>query len=112
MNVGSIKIKPKLYITNRRNRYQNLFSEWETAIEVSNKTVTDNLKNCFEKYILNQIDEKSVDKLWETERLKELLTMLDYNKGSELEKSNKISYMSMQQKEFIDRRVLPLPSQV
>ncbi len=112
LGLGSIKITPKLFISIRKDRYNNLSSEWNNAIEASDKTTTDKLKNSFEKYVLEQINETSTSELWETERLKELSTMLDYNKGKELEKSNKISYMSIQRKEFTERFVLPLPSQV
>ena len=45
-------------------------------------------------------------------KAKKLLSMLDYKKGNELKKSNKISYMSIQRKEFTERFVLPLPTQV
>ena len=112
LGLGSIKITPKLFISDRKDRYNNLSSEWNNAIEASDKTTTDKLKNSFEKYVLKQIDKISASKLWETERLKELLTMLAYKKGNELEKSNKISYMSIQRKEFTERFVLPLPTQV
>lgn len=112
LGLGSIKITPRLYISDRKNRYEKLFSEWNNSIEASDKVKIDALKNSFEDYVLEKIGETSADTLWKTERLKELLTMLDYNKGTELEKSNKISYMSIQRKEFTERFVLPLPTQV
>lgn len=109
--IGSIKITPKLYLSKRTDRYKNLFSECNNTIKASDKTETDTLKDSFENYVLSQIDETSASKLGETERLKEILTMLDYNKGTELEKSNKISYIAAPN-EFIERRVLPLPTKV
>jgi len=112
LGLGSIKITPKLYLSKRTDRYNNLYSEWNNAIKASDKTETDTLKTSFENYVLGQIDETSASELWQTERLKELLTMLDYKKGNELEKSNKISYMSIQRKEFTERLLLPLPTQV
>lgn len=111
--LGSIKITPKLFISVRNDRYEKLCSEWNNPIEASDKVKIDALKNSFEEYVLEKIGETSADRLWKTERLKELLTMLNYDKGTELEKSNKISYMSIQPKnEFTERYVLPLPTQV
>ncbi len=113
LGLGSIKITPKLFISDRKNRYEKLFSECNNTIEASDETTIDKLKKSFEEYILEQINETSASKLWETERLKELSTMLDYNKGNELEKSDKISYMSIAApNKFKERHVLPLPTQV
>jgi len=110
--LGSIKITSGLYISDRKNRYKKLCSEWKNPIEASDKNTTGKLKNSFEKYVLEQINETSTSKLWETERLKELSIMLDYKKGNKLEKTNKILYMSIQPNEFKKRHVLSLPTQV
>lgn len=108
LGLGSVKISPKLYLSDRKKRYQNLFAEWNNDIsEHDNKSF---FTNIFEKHVLQEIGEKQTDSLWQTDRLKELLLMLHFDTGINLERENKIDYMDLQS--FRNRSILPKPSQV
>ncbi len=113
LGLGSVKITPSLYLSNREQRYRDFFAEWNNQISIEDNDSIKELKGNFEKYVLNDLGE-SIDKsLWETERLKELLVMLNVGIGRELEKNGLIRYMSIiGQNEFKDRPVLPLASSI
>mgnify|MGYP000951273923 CR=1 FL=1 len=111
LGLGTIKITPKIYISNRKERYTNLFGEWKTSIKETN--AKNELKKSFEKHILEMIKNKG--SLWETARLKELRMMLDVEKGKKLEQNGQIRYMQIEgnnDNEFKDRPVLPNPTDV
>jgi len=105
LGLGSIRITPKLFISNREERYKNLFSEWNENNESDSNKVNE-LKRKFEEYILENIDEKK-DSLWDIDRLKELKAMLAFENKP---KVSKTKYMALD--EFRQRKVLPLPSEV
>jgi CRISPR-associated protein (TIGR03986 family) len=103
LGFGSIRINSKLYVSDRENRYKNLFAEWDGLEEKVDKI--GDLKLEFEKYILEKLKETK-NSLWETERLKELAKMLDFvNKPN-----NNTSYMEL--KQFKNRNILPKPKDV
>jgi CRISPR-associated protein (TIGR03986 family) len=108
IGLGSIKISPKLYLSDRKKRYQNLFAEW------TNKTTEYRDKqyfaNAFEKHVLQEIGENNIESLWRTNRLKELLAMLHYDTGRKLDDENTIEYMELES--FRNRSILPKPTQV
>jgi CRISPR/Cas system CSM-associated protein Csm3 (group 7 of RAMP superfamily) len=109
LGLGSVIIKPTLFLSNRKERYKNLFAEWgdNNPEPVDFKIYISK----FEEYILKQIKEPNIHSLWDTERLKELKIMLDFEIGKELESKGKTSYMNISpQNEFKNRSILPLPS--
>jgi len=108
LGLGSIKISPRLYISDRKKRYESLVFEWNSSIAESN-TIND-FKEAFEKYVLDKIGAPQLKTLWETDRLKELRIMLDYQKGVDLESEGKTRYMDIDRQEYRNRPILPKPS--
>lgn len=82
LGFGSIKIKAKVILSDRQNRYTNLFSEWNgfdnTNTELNQAEMNEIIK-VFEQNILSQIG-SSHSSLWQEQRFIELKTMLDFNK--------------------------------
>ncbi len=114
LGLGSIRITPKLYLSDRTGRYSALFKEWEDPIdECSEKQ---EYSDAFEKYVIKEARLEKTTTLWESDRLKELKAMLDFdNKPS----NNKTRYMEIERvingkktNEFKNRPVLPRPSEV
>jgi len=111
LGLGTIKIIPKLYLSDRITRYENLFSEWESNKNMENALTE--FKRAFEQFVLPKINEKSVERLWETKKLQELKTILNYDKGLELELENKTRYMQITpDNEFKHRSILPKPLEI
>ena len=113
LGLGSIKITPKLYLSNRQERYRDFFAEWDNKIQPENYEAINEYKQKFERFVMEKLGE-SIDKsLWEIDRLKELFVMLNVEIGRDLEKNGLIRYMSIiGQNEFKDRPVLPLASSI
>lgn len=115
LGLGSIKIEPKLYISNREKRYKELFAEWGEEIKPESEEEINKLKKEFANYILREVDnakvsdkaEEAIVNLWEIPRMVELKTMLGYKK---IPDDKKTEYMKLP--EFKERRVLPLPTEV
>ncbi len=110
LGLGSARITPKLKLSNRKERYKDLFAEWNNDISPSNDEEMLKIKTDFERYVLQQLEETSKNSIWETARLNELLTLLNVETGKSLESKGTTRYMTIDQKEFKDRHVLPLPS--
>ncbi len=116
LGLGSVKITPRLFLSDRKKRYENMFSEWNNEIPESDQI--SKCKTDFEQYVLSGIGESKQETLWNTERSKELKRMLyyDFNFTKKLESAGKIGYMeiipSTGQNDFKDRLVLPKPSDV
>lgn len=108
LGLGSVKIKPTLYLSNRTNRYQNLFFEWYGIQQADTKKISE-LKQDFEKYVLEKIKMQFLPTLWEVDRIKELKRMLDYEGKPYNEKTR---YLRIEPNEFRARRVLPKPTEV
>lgn len=115
LGLGSIRIKSNLTLSARNDkdegRYGRLFAgqEWHTANEPGE---IDYFKDCFAKYMLEGINHNKVstnpfEEYWNTERMKELETMLDYDNTKIKNWTDKTKYMTV--KGFKDRPVLPLP---
>lgn len=103
LGLGSIKIKPTLYISDRKKRYSELFYEWEdNPEESSDKEFID----AFQSYILTELKESFTD-LWQHERLRKLKLMLNFKRKP---KNEKTSYLDIS--EFRLRKVLPEPEEV
>lgn len=113
--LGSVKITPKLYISDRSGRYLTLFNGdgWELAEYKQKDRVLNETVSAFEEYILQNMspsDKGKASSLWETHRLKQLKRLLDFEKGNELELNKKTEYMNL--KTFRYRDVLPIPEDI
>ncbi len=107
LGLGSVKITPKLRLSDRTLRYRDLFAELD--LNVSDKIQENKLK--FEQHIMSEIGQTGANSLWETERMRELQTMLNLDTGRMLEAKNR--YMNISpQNDFKRRPVLPSPSGV
>lgn len=112
LGLGSVRITPALYLSRRQERYRDFFAEWDNNIAPA-ESEFGSIKRAFEQYVLEKLAEDPNMRLWETERLQELLVMLDVKAGRELEKNNQIRYMNIEpQNEFKNRYVLPKASVV
>lgn len=105
LGLGSIKIKPTLYLSERTKRYTELLSEWNEPLK---SVSTEKFKKAFENYILEKLGEKTLSTLWSHPRMKKLKIMLDFihkpdNKDTE--------YLNLEEFKKI-RKVLPEPEQV
>ncbi len=111
LGLGSVRITPKLYISDRSSRYSDLSTEWAEPIEESSDI--DKFKKAFSDYVIKKLGE-TANTLWETKRLGELRIMLDFiSKPS----NNSTRYMKIEagnnkDNEFKNRNVLPRPSEV
>ncbi len=106
LGLGSVKIIPKLYLSDRKKRYADLFAEWGNNIIPQSDDKIQEVKTAFEQHVLVKIGEQFKKSLWDTERLKELKLMLDYERGKKLESQN--NYMEIEK--FKKRLILPKPS--
>lgn len=104
--LGSIRIKPNLFLSNRQERYRDLFYEWDTSGKTENP---DEFIKEFENYILRNIGDNRINSLWEHPRLRHLRCMLDFGKKPDKEKT---AYMDMEKKEFKNRPVLKTPEDI
>lgn len=109
IGLGSVKITPELYLSDRKKRYEDLFFEWENENKKINNFA--NFKQNFEQYVLNQVGEKT-GSLWETERLAQLKIMLNFASGLKNESESKTRYMEIEKGEYKNRPILPLPKHV
>lgn len=115
LGLGSIHIKPTLFISDRKARYANLFAEWKDISPVDNQRVSQ-LQKAFETFILRQIGDSGSQILWENQRISELALILDFEKGKALENNEKTRYMEIERQrignEFKDRPILVRPSEL
>jgi len=116
LGLGSVEIKPTLYLSERENRYKDLFAEWGGKSKSEGQDKIDNLKKTFANYILETIDsskngDNAISNLWDSSRMKELGTMLNFD---EKPADSNTEYLKIEPRnnEFKDRRVLPLPTAV
>ncbi len=119
LGLGSVRITPKLFISNRAERYQSLFAEsekglsWNTKDELENNL--DSYSKAFGEYILEHLadEEKSgASNLWQTPRLKALSSILNFDQNTKLPGWNdRTNYMKLGP-EFNKRLVLPTPEEV
>lgn len=108
LGLGSVRITPTLILSDRKTRYTDLFAEWPLKESAFPDKSIAYFKEEFEKHILNEIKETKTE-LWEVDRMKELKTMLVFNKGRD---DNKIRYMTIEPNEFKERKVLSMPTNV
>ncbi len=108
IGLGSIKITPKLFLSNRKDRYKNLLSGFSNLQEESDTTIN-SFKNGFEKYIFSYINKSDYKSLWQVDRMNEFKRMLTFNHNINIQE--KLSYV-LDMKEYRDRKVLPKPTEV
>ena len=111
LGLGSIQISTGLFLSDRANRYKNLFAEWEQPGETSREKIK-TFKNEFARYVLSALNhskacEDYTEELWHLERMDHLKTMLDFeNKPGDEE----TGYMELP--EFRNRNVLPTSKEI
>jgi CRISPR/Cas system CSM-associated protein Csm3 (group 7 of RAMP superfamily) len=110
LGLGSVKITPKLYLSDRKRRYTDLFAEWDGLNDETNK-ITD-FKNAFERYVLDKLRnsgviQKNTNSLWNIERMQQLKAMLDFNNKPN---DDETDYLPLD--EFKERKVLPKPNEI
>lgn len=115
IGLGSVKITPHLFVSDRKARYSNLFDgiNWELGEKEQNKEEIEGFIVAFEKEIMGKIsseERRRTENLWDTDRLSQLKTLLNIEKGLDLENKKKIEYMMLP--EFRSRNVLPHASDV
>ncbi|MHB2148286.1 TIGR03986 family type III CRISPR-associated RAMP protein [Calditrichota bacterium LG25] len=111
LGLGSVKMRPTLYISNRVERYKKLFAGW--LEQPSAEANIEDFKVSFARNLSRQILGAEMDSLWDIPRLQELKVLLDYKNGVELEEKGETRYMEiLGENEFKFRRVLPTASQV
>ncbi|MEG3892175.1 TIGR03986 family CRISPR-associated RAMP protein [Microcoleus sp. Z1_A1] len=127
LGLGAVKIEHKLYVSDHKKRYTQLFSDssnkWETAESLENDPY---YKQCFENYMLEQL--KQTGKFDELGRIQILLAMLSWpgpqdveltSRYMEIERDITKSHIGKRVKstdktvnEYKERPVLPTPLQV
>ncbi len=111
LGLGSVHITPTLKLSKREERYKDFFAEWNNDLKPLNDDETEKIKSDFEKYVMQELGETSKKTIWETDRLRELLTLLNIDIGKSIESKGLTRYMTISgQNEFKDRPVLPLAS--
>jgi CRISPR-associated protein (TIGR03986 family) len=104
---GSVKISPRLFVSNRKERYRRLFENSGWYLAEKEEKDKEKYKQEFQKYILEQL-KLNKESLWDIDRMKELSAMLNY---SNIKLYNWLkNYMPL--KRFEDRLVLPLATEV
>ncbi len=112
LGLGSIRINISLLLSDREKRYKELFAEWDTAVEKSEKSGIDEFRNEFARFILQATGEKApgsepCEQLWSIERMRQLRRMLDFTNRPSDEKTK---YMELG--EFKERKILPSPTEI
>ncbi len=111
LGLGSVRLTPRLYLSDRKQRYLDLFAEFSGLNDESAK-ITD-FKKDFESYVINQIGLNNVSSLWDgsttevLQRMLELKKMLDYVHKPADEKTD---YLELS--EFKKRKVLQAPTKI
>jgi cold shock CspA family protein len=113
--MGAVKITPHLVMSNRQGqggRYGQLFHEstWHLAEQAADASL---YVERFERYVLNAIGQPGAARLAEVDRIRMLLTMLEWREGTE-QWLKATSYMEVeagsdQVNEYKERPVLPDP---
>ena len=108
LGLGSVKITPILFLSKRKERYENLFTEWETPVSESSAVdeKIEDFKNIFATYVFEKLGENGTD-LWKLDRMGELKRMLDFES-----KPSGITTVYMELPEFTERKILPKPSDI
>ena len=103
LGLGSVKITPELYLSNRIERYSKLFGNNEWYLGEEQIPDMKSYENAFAAYIMEKLGEAS-SYLWENDRIKDLKLMLDLNNTKKADWIQKIRYMDVGK---FGRKVLP-----
>jgi CRISPR/Cas system CSM-associated protein Csm3 (group 7 of RAMP superfamily) len=115
LGLGTIKITPTLYLSDRKQRYSRLFNgdQWQSAERMAE---IQKYKEAFEHYVLERISPKErngADSLWAVERMKQLEAMLDWQVAGEANWEEETRYMQIEHplngNEFKKRPILEKP---
>ena len=108
LGLGTVRIIPALYLTDRKSRYGKLFIDenWHLA---EKQSTTQIFKDSFERYVLDK-GAMSTKSLWDSQRMKELKEMLMVSHIHNSNWHRKTEYMELN--EFRKRRILPKPTVV
>ena len=120
LGMGTVRISSRLYTSDRAARYSSLFEgqRWKLAEDLDD--MMDYIRE-FEDYVLAKIapsEPRSGDKFVEIDRIRSMLTMLEWRDGSSAW-NEQTSYMEIERvigretmNEWKDRPVLPTPEGV
>ncbi|MDM3861103.1 MAG: TIGR03986 family CRISPR-associated RAMP protein [Aphanizomenon gracile PMC644.10] len=126
LGMGSIKIEPHLYLSDRNQRYISLFdnNDWDKG-EPNQPDNKSKYKDDFEKELLGKLHESGIyqdlKKFHEIPRVKMLMSMLIWEENPSQQYINNRRYMEIQREkhprindanEYKERPVLPNPLQV
>lgn len=139
LGMGAVKINHQLYLSNRQQRYQQLFAidGWDIAETTVQADAKQDIRNAFETYILKQMIEselpprRKAKELKEVPRIKMLLAMLSWKETLSPSELDERRYMEIERdrrerhvigspvktrdttvNEYRDRPVLPTPIQL
>jgi CRISPR-associated protein (TIGR03986 family) len=116
LGMGAVKLSPRLFLTDRRARYESLFADngWsEAATEADGQKYA----QAFEAFLLQERGiGGGVKRLVDAERIRTLLTMLEWREG-DADWLDKTRYMEIERgdegvNEYKERPVLPDPLEV
>ena len=115
LGLGSIRITPKLYLSDRKKRYTDLWAEFNSLTE-SDKNI---FNNAFQSFLLENVKNVNpkISDVWQHHRLFQLKKMLDFDNNIHIKNwIHKVSYMNFDDRDdrnkFRYREVLPKPSDV
>jgi len=122
LGMGSIKVTPSLFISEREKRYKSLLAEWTESLEAVPEDKITKIKEEFSKHIIKHLDgteKPSTDNLWDIYRLKQLKAMLDWDNTAKKFWNDRTRYLEIEheqegrkENEYKNRPVLPLPEDV
>lgn len=114
LGMGAVKITHQLWLSERKERYENLFADnkWETGDRNDTEVEAEICMDAFKRYVLEGINENPEGKLEDVQRIKMLLKMLSFPG----QPRGKTRYMEIEHpangNEYNERSVLPSPFQV
>lgn len=119
LGMGAVKINHQLWLSERKQRYENMFTDnrWETGERNDTKVEADFCLDAFKRYVLEGIGEDPEGNLEDVQRIKMLLKILSFpgkprgkTRYMEIEHLNPNS--SKPENEYDKRPVLPNPFQI
>ncbi len=102
--LGSISIKPTLYLSDRQQRYTDLFGDLDCKPE----TDFQQFCNDFNQYVLQHIKENTLKSIWDTDRLTQFKLLLTVNHNISAQEIEDQDHP----KKFSEKKILPLPKEI
>ena len=103
--LGSIRINPTLFLSDRKKRYTLLSGDLGNTPE----TGFEDFCNAFNQYVLEQTGETNAKNLWETYRLAQFKHLLTIHHGISIKE---IEDQTIRGKDFKQKKILPLPEDI